>query len=259
MSSLRDHYNLITRGLLNNRYTIYNRPGNIRWLLRGLMFNASSITPQTVWPLGGSYTYLDSETTLYLSSTSSNDVGKDVKVSGLDGNLDPIQTIVTLNGNDQVSCGDFYRVFETQGVNGTLEGEVYCAELDTLTGGVPDTTSKIKSIIPTQSTANESGEFFSDHSSHNGFYTVPNGYELHLLFVLGSSTGSEGSLTYRLKLPDQPWLNRNPLPITANRIEENFDPAIILPSGTEIQARCLGGNNQFVTTRSEGWLLPVDN
>lgn len=257
MSSLKDSYVGLTRPEHLNKYTLYDQPGNIPFLMRGLLLDANPSTPQTVWNQGGDYVYLNSDTLLYLSSTSASDTDVDIQILGMNDQLELMSATQTLNGQNQVLVDSFYRVFDIRGVRGSLVGEVFLAESDTLSGGEPNDSDKIHAKISLGSTAGETGEYASDHSSHNGFYTVPAGYELHLISVLGTSTGAEGSLTYRLKIPGYPWWNRNPLPITANRIEEIFEPTIILPAGTEVQARALGGNNQSVSTRAQGWLVPV--
>lgn len=258
MSSLRNNYYGITVGKTSNRYTIGNAPGVTNILMRGLLLSASLNTPQTVWNQGGDYVYLTQDTPLYLSSSSASDTDVDILFSGLTEDGNRVSIVTTLTGQTQVLVGSAYRTFDITSIRGDLVGEVYLAESDTVIAGVPQTASKIKAKISLLSTAGEVGELASDHSSHNGIYTVPAGFNFHLFEVLGSSDGQEGSLTYRVKLPGFPWWNRNPLSITNNRIDEVFDPALILPPGTELQARALGGNGKRISTRAQGWLVPID-
>jgi hypothetical protein len=67
-------------------------------------FNAAVGTGlETVWAEGGLYSYLGTASTLYISSSSTDDTGagtgaRTVTVSGLDNNFDEKIETVTLNG-----------------------------------------------------------------------------------------------------------------------------------------------------------------
>lgn len=105
--------------------------------------------PEDVWSYGGSYTFLSSAQTLYVSSSDASDTTQSIKVEGLDANWEPQTQSATLNGQNQVALsGTWLRVFRAYNDSGTnLNGDVYVAESDTLTGGVPDTASKVKAHV----------------------------------------------------------------------------------------------------------------
>ena len=200
MSSLRDFYWNVVVGKKLNRYNIESVPGVRQFLLRGLLLNANNTTPQVVWNYGGNYTYLLADTPLYISSSSASDTDVDIRVTGLNDQLEDLQTITTLNGQNQVLCGNFYRVHDVVAVRNPCLGEVWVAEADTLTAGEPDTPSKVKGKISNSTLTGETvPEFSSDNSSHIGLYTVPKGFNLFLNLVLGTSEGQEGQLTYLLR------------------------------------------------------------
>ena len=110
--------------------------------------------PEDVWNQGGTYTYLTAATTLYLSSSNNGDT-EPITVYGLDANWDPQVITTTLTGQTQVAAGTWLRINRivnssmnlATGQGTDLLGDVYLAETDTLTGGVPDTASKIKAKI----------------------------------------------------------------------------------------------------------------
>lgn len=104
---------------------------------------------ETLWDQGGLYTYLTADTQLYASSTSASDTSVLIAVFGLDDNYAEVTRFVTLNGQTQVALDDLMFRVHSALVAGATEplGDVYIAETDTLTGGVPDTTSKIKAKI----------------------------------------------------------------------------------------------------------------
>ena len=140
----------------------------------GRNLSISSTAYETLWDQGGNYTYLTVATQLYVSSSSASDTDQTIRVCGLDGSYNILEIEVTLNGQTQVAipAGIFLRVREVEALEGSpLVGEVYVAESDTLTAGVPNTASKIKSKIAL--VPSETGDFASNHVSHNGFFTVP--------------------------------------------------------------------------------------
>ena len=105
--------------------------------------------PEDVWPGGGLYPFLSSAATLYISSSSGSDT-EPITLEGLDDLWDAQTKTTTLIGQSQTPiAGTWIRANRAYSVDGTpLVGTVYIAESDTLTGGVPDTPSKIKAIIP---------------------------------------------------------------------------------------------------------------
>lgn len=104
---------------------------------------------EDIWSYGGTYTFLSVATQLYASSSAAGDTTQTFEVLGLDGaGLEVIRT-VTLNGRTQVALSDtllaVIRAYNSGSVAAT--GDVYIAEADDLTDGVPDTASKVKAKI----------------------------------------------------------------------------------------------------------------
>lgn len=135
--------------------------------------NIGTLTdPEDVWSQGGTYTFLSSAATLYASCSAASTVT--IFVEGLDANYNIQTATVTLNGQNQAEIGSgltwlrVYRAYNSSGTN--LAGDVYIAETDDLTGGVPDTASKIKAKILT-----------NEQQTLMAIYTIPAGYTGYLL------------------------------------------------------------------------------
>jgi hypothetical protein len=102
---------------------------------------------EDLWTAGGKETLLTTGTTLYLSSTEAG-ADQTMLVEGLDENWDPYQASVALTGQSQVQVGNtggWTRVFNGFQISPDPSegGDVYIAESDTLTAGVPDTAAKV--------------------------------------------------------------------------------------------------------------------
>lgn len=108
-------------------------------------------TPEDIWNQGGTYTFLSAAATLYVSSSSAADTAKTVTVIGLDADGVEQTVTATLNGQTQVALsGTWLRVYRAYNSGSTaFAGDIYIAETDDLTDGVPDTASKIKAKIDT--------------------------------------------------------------------------------------------------------------
>lgn len=125
---------------------------------------------ETLWEVGGLYQYIESTPkTLYMSSSNDND-NQEIKCFGLGPAWAEQNSIVALNGQQKVEIGQnvtwwrIWRAFNND--SSELQGDVYIYEDDTLTSGVPNTVSKIKTKI-----TNPYGQ------THQSFWTVPAGTE----------------------------------------------------------------------------------
>ena len=101
---------------------------------------------ETVWSVGGEYSYLTSATVLKISSGNTNDTlsgtgARTVLVQGLNADYGEIEEIVTLNGQTAVNTSkEYLRVFrmiiQTTGSGKENAGIIY-AGTGTVTSGVP--------------------------------------------------------------------------------------------------------------------------
>ena len=120
----------------------------------GLATNVQTVsTPLDIWDYSGSlpeYPFQETAIPLYVSSDNILDVGIPVFMEGLDQNGLLREGIAILNGQTQVPfSGLWLRQYRASNANhGQLFlGTIYIAEFDTLDAGVPETATKIKSVI----------------------------------------------------------------------------------------------------------------
>lgn len=231
-------------------------------IILGLSKSLGPDKTRTVWDLATDVTYLPADTQLFLSSTDAADTAVLVLVLGLDDTYTPVMRVVTANGLTQVALsGLMFRVNTAIVIGGTTPlGDLYIAETDTLTGGVPDTPSKIQSAILLTG-LDGSTEFASYNSTHNGFFTVPAGKTFFGVAGAGAIAKDESSDDFggRIKLfGSNVWLNRNPLPFYQGVAQFPFDTRTPAPEKAELQFRASALNpNTLLQFQIQGWL--VDN
>jgi hypothetical protein len=228
-------------------------------LFRGLNTAMSTSVAQTLWDYTGDYVWPTVASEIFVSSDNAADTNTQIRIRGLDANYYPIEVVLTTNGQTSVGSGsvELIRVNDIAVSGGDfLIGNVYVSRTSNQTGGVPNVDADVHGLIPVGTVPSETGSRASDHVAHNGFYTVPAGHSLILTEVISSGTGQEGFLFGRLKLRGEDyWTNRNPLPVTGNRIDEKFNPPLALPEGVDFELRGTGGNNQLQTVRVQGYLV----
>ena len=206
-------------------------------------------TEETVWDQGGIYTYLTANTTLYASSTDSGDTTVTLNVVGLDANYAEVTRTVTLNGQNQVALsGQMFRVFSAE-VSGSTEadGDIYIAETDTLTGGVPDTASKIKTKIVQ-----------GRERSQNVMYTVPAGKSALLINSNYLSPKNEDICFFnKIKLLNGVWQVTGEFDLYQNVLVADT-PGILFPEKTDIEVTAKASNAGSSASVRLTYLL-VDN
>ncbi|MBL4886762.1 MAG: hypothetical protein JKY95_19825, partial [Planctomycetaceae bacterium] len=210
----------------------------------GRCLNISSTAFETLWDQGGDLTYLTSDTQLYISSSSASDTTVLVRVEDMTDDYERITYTVQTNGQTQVALpGLSFRTVQCLVLLGsdTPVGDLYIAESDTLTLGVPDTASKIKSKIALAPF--DAGEFASTNITHNGFFTVPAGKRLHSLIYLGT-TAKDHDITadLRVRAKGGAWLS-----IFMNWAYQSVVPIELINRGSigaesDIQIRVKSGN-----------------
>ena len=145
-------------------------------------------SPEDLWAYGGTYTYSTSAVIYYISSTNAGD-NQTVKIVGLDGSYNEQTVTVTLNGQTKTQIGTgetFIRLFEVENTGSTdWAGDIYVYEDDTVTGGIPNTVTKIRGFAE-----------FEDNHSEGARFTIPAGKTGYLVKVYGGiNKGILGSNT----------------------------------------------------------------
>ena len=127
---------------------------------------------EDIWSGGGMYVFLDSTAvTLYISSTQAADT-MEMKIQGLDANFDEQEELISLSGTGQVEIGGTWKRVHRSYNDGPVAtaGDIYIAETDATTSGVPDTASKIKAVV-----------LATDQQTEMAIYTVPAGWTGYLM------------------------------------------------------------------------------
>ncbi len=199
----------------------------------------------TIWDKKGIAPQLSAAATMYASSSSAADTAAFVVVIGLDENYDVKSTTTQLTGQTQVSVGDFLVVHAAQVVVADVAGDIYIAETDTLTGGVPDTDSKIHSKI-----------IAGKNVTHNAFFVIPRGKAGVITAFRGTTdaTNKSARVTSHLKYFGQPELETvsyslapalpnfvSPVPIGSFALGTSLGP--VFPEKTRIEARTVVAAN----------------
>ena len=202
----------------------------------GTSDGAPSNNEKTLWDLDQIMTPLTSPQTLYVSSTNSGD-GQTIIVEGLDGDYNPITGKAVLNGQNQVEIVDFttgnpitfLRVFGAPGNflgSTNLLGDVYVAESDTLSGGVPNDDTKIKAHIVAK-----------NNVGRNGFFTVKAGYTAYLTKVtLTGRKNDEFDVDFLVRTPGGVELRPSRTNGYQNVIDL-FDPYVKFTEKTDFEVR----------------------
>jgi len=144
------------------------------------------------WNVASIYQYLSADTTLFASSSSASDTAVTLALFGLDDTYTEVTRTVTLNGQTQVALsGLMFRLRRCIVTGGTAPlGDVYIAETDTLTAGVPDTISKIQMKMA-----------IGTNIGNNSTVTVPDG---KTFFIVSQVTRSGKEEALRIKVRTRP-------------------------------------------------------
>lgn len=142
-------------------------------------------TEETIWDVGGLYSYLAAATQLKVSSSDANDDAagtgaRTVQLYGLDGSYEPIDELVTLDGQTVVTTSaSFLRIFRIvvrSAGSGLKNAGVIYAGTGTVTDGVPENKYAAISAGMNQTLMCA--------------WTVRNGYRAYLKNIIVSSQGN---------------------------------------------------------------------
>ena len=225
-------------------------------------FNPQVDAAEDIWDYGGDYNWLASADTLYASSSHAGDT-MIIHVTGLDANWEEQAAIVTLNGQSQVEIGSgitwmrCFRAFNANDVD--LQGDVYLAQQDTLTLGVPDTATKIVAMIR-----------LADQQTLMSIYTVPAGKTMLLIHWHVTLEGSGNAFLNSpraAKIAIQARLNPTGVFRTREKIglitigstnyHRDWHYPIVLKAKTDVRIRCLATSavNAAISGMFDGVLI----
>lgn len=207
------------------------------------------LSEETVWYGGGIYPY---PTAAIPMTVSSDDAAATtvVMINGLDANYNPINEIVTVDGQTPVTTTlSYLRIQNAYVLDNETSDSIYIGT-GTVTAGVPATVYE---------------KIYNGHNrTESGRYTVPAGrtfYVTHGTISHGSDSLNAfitGRLVYRLLgLPFQSAAIVN---LNNKFVDFWFDFPIALPEKTDIEtrARCSKQQINAVSTSLEGLLITED-
>jgi hypothetical protein len=138
--------------------------GSSVYVMIGNNPNVSVGVEEDLWDQGGTINYPAAPIAMYLSSTSSADVGIPIFAQGLDGDLNEVVLFGILNGQNQVRIGTTETIFRLFRIANFVfpfptQGDVYAAALTPTTGGKPDDPTKIHALMKQENQLSMSGTY----------------------------------------------------------------------------------------------------
>lgn len=212
---------------------------------------------ETIWDQGGLYVYDSAATTMYVSSSSTDDDGTSspigsgatsVIVEGLNANWETVTEIVTLNGQTGVQIPtDLIRVRVMSALAGTNAGDLYVGTEAAPTVGVPAAGNvRAKALI-------------GHGESMTGIYSVPaNRTAIMLLFTAFGGKGDSITgdfyirpfgLTFAIKGKIQIFESATPIP---------FRGGVAIPPKSDVEFRAISGTQNTIVSAFAEFVL-IDN
>lgn len=235
-------------------------PGVTNHSFIGVNSSIGAAAQEDMWELGFKETAVASNATVFISSSNAGDTG-DILLNYLDDDYKLQTATATLNGQNQVQIvTDFFRSDSMASIlpaSNTLLGDVYLAESDALTAGVPDTQSKIHSFIKFyDAPRNRSVNF-----SRDGRLTVPANHvylPLNIDFSVGRNVDT--IITNEIRLgPTSPWFTLAEF----HRFESAQDKDVLgifpLAAKTEVRFVVTAQNdNASAAMACQSWMIDLN-
>lgn len=206
---------------------------------------------ETVWDQGGTYTYLTVDTELFISSSSAADTNIVLDLEGMTADFVKKNIQVTFtNGQTQQSIGSFFRFFKATVVGGSAPaGDLYVAQTDTLTAGVPDTASKIKAKMVQ-----------GINVTRSGVLTVPVNHSIYITIIIAHTRKNKsGVLRPVLRAQGAPdFIETTQFPTFESSAMFPFTPAYRIDEKTDIELKANADANGTESVGKFQYIL-IDN
>jgi len=209
---------------------------------------------ETVWAQGGLYTYLSSASTLYISSSSTDDDvagtgARTATVSGLDANYNEVSVTVDLDGQTGVQLGDasnWIRVnritVDTAGSGGQNAGVLYVGTEATPSSGVP--TNKYATVA------------IGDNQTLMALWTVPAGYTAYLYethITVATEANNKYGIVTVLARPDGGVFNvKDKFTTVLDTVTQKYNFPLKFEEKTDIEVRAIGSSSNANIAISAG-------
>lgn len=202
---------------------------------------------ETVWEYGGSETYATTNAIDYVSSSDAADTatvmyveGHTVSGTGASSEFTLVTQTLTLNGQSKVALTTpLARVGRAYVSSGTLAGDFYVFEDDTLTGGVPNTASKVH-ITVEGATSGHTQSYKCAQTFANDTYAIVTGGHA----AIEKKTAGRADFTLEVRQPGgvfRPAGGRISLDSDGTTtVHIPFDPYVIIPKNSDFRVRAIG-------------------
>lgn len=223
----------------------YPQPDYLMAVSQGLVPNAFSASffgkgstttsYSTLWDSSHAVTHLTANTQLYASSSDASDVGTKITVYGVDENYNLAVRSAVLNGQNAVALSGTIMIVTAVQVSHTSVnvGDIYIAQTDTLSAGVPTTASKIKAKV-----------LAGVGASRSALQVVPAGYSMYIRGIK-PSTGKNEDCIFRfgVKLVGTATIYPSEISVYQSTPHIPVEPPYMLPEKTifEIQGKVSTG------------------
>jgi len=230
---------------------------------------------EDIWSVGGKETLLSAPAAMYAScEDNTNGVGQRIYVQGLGSSWELKEGYVILTGQTQARIldadgteGTWTRIFRAYQVSAAPDpvGDVWIAEADTLTAGVPDTATKIHALVEYTDAAQqtEKAQFTIPASCTGLFYGSQ-------AFLAGATSGSARFVEIGIEIQGlahgadvdspvwTPWrrIDTYSVSTVTTAAEHMLLWPIVLPELTNVHMRVKASNTSDVIGSMEGILMP---
>lgn len=219
---------------------------------------------ETVWEYGGDETYCTTNAIDTVSSSDNSDTavmyveGHTVSGTGVDSQFTFVAQTVTLTGQTKaLLTTPLARVSRAYVVSGTLAGDFYVYEDDTLSSGVPTTASKVHITVEGLTFGHTQSYKAATTFSNTDYFICTGGYA-----GITKKTAGAADLVIEVRTPGgtfRPAGGRISLDSDgSSTVQVNFDPYVIVPKNADIRVRAIGSVSAIEVDASfQGYLAQV--
>lgn len=201
---------------------------------------------ETVWEYGGDETYCTTNAIDYVSSSSASDTatvmfveGHTVSGTGADSKFTFVTQLVTLTGQTKAALTTpLARVSRAYVYSGTLAGDFYVFEDDTLSAGVPQTASKVHITVEGATSAHTQSFKAATTFSSTDYAIVTGGYA-----AVNKKTAANVDFVIEVRGPGgafRPAGGRISLQSGGQTTAQiQFQPFVIIPKNADVRIRAV--------------------
>lgn len=219
---------------------------------------------ETVWEYGGDETYVTTNVIDTISSSDAADAaviyveGHTISGTGTDSQFTFVSQTATLNGQNKVVLSTpLARVSRAYVQSGTIAGDIYVAEDDTLSGGVPTTAAKVHITIEGATSGHTQTFKAATTFSNLDYFICTGGY-----VSVNKKTSAAVDVVMEARTPGgvfRPVGGRISLKTDGTTTEQiAFNPYVIVPKNSDIRIRAVASTTAVEVDASfQGYLAAV--